>query len=377
MQYRKLGNTGLEVSALGFGCMRLPKLPDQPSKVDQDASVALFRRAVEVGVNYFDSAYIYDNGDSERTLGRFLKEADREQVIVVSKNPVGHQWWPIPGDKPTGPLWRECLEEQLGRLDTPYMDACLFHDTALLTFRIIINAPGGPLEQAKKAKEQGLIRHIGISSHDSADKIIKILEMGKGAIELMVIQYNLLDRANEKAIEYAREHGVGVALMGPIGGGRLIHPSPVYQEALGASSTAEAALRFVLANPGVSTALSGMNAMDQLEENVATVSRAEPLSAEECERIDRLQKENEKLLGLYCTGCGYCMPCPNGVNIPANFTALNLLKVHGIEALARKNYDGLGDGRAERCVQCSECAGKCPQDIDIGKRLAETAEALG
>ena len=374
MQYRKLGNTGLEVSALGFGAMRLPKGPD--NKVDQETSVALFQRAYELGVNYFDSAYMYDNGDSERAIGRFLADVPREKVIITTKNPVGHDWWKIPGDRPTGQVCRDCLEEDLERLNTDYIDNYLFHSTFLMTFRTVVNTPNGPLEEARKAKQEGLINHIGISCHDIPDNMIKIIESAEGAIEMVVLQYNLLDRKNEVVIDYARENGIGIAVMGPVGGGRLIHPSKLYQDALGAKNTVEAALRFVLSNPGVSTAMSGMNALEQVEQNVEIASRAEPLTDEEKVAIDRLQEENEELLDLYCTGCNYCMPCPHGINIPENFTALNLLRVHAMPDLAKEKYQGLGEAAAEYCEECGTCAGRCPQHIDIQERLKEVAEAL-
>ena len=378
MRYREMGKTGLKLSSLGFGCMRLPKKDDGSgnNRIDAEASLRLFRRAVELGVNYFDSAYMYDRGDSERCLGEFLKEIRRDDVVISTKNPVGHQWWPIPGDKPTGGLYRRCLEEELERLGTDHIDIYLFHDTQLVTFRIVCKAPGGPLDQALKAREEGLIRHIGFSSHDTPENIKKIIDMGGDALDFMIVQYNLLDRKNETVIEHAHEKSMGVGIMGPVGGGRLVHPSEVYRQATGAASTPEAALRFVLANPNVTSALSGMNAAEQLEENAAAASRPEPLSQDERHAIDRLEEDNRNLLDLYCTGCAYCMPCPHGVDIPGNFAAMNTLKVNGLVALARRMHKRLGEGIAARCKQCGECAGKCPQQIDIPARLEEVAEAF-
>lgn len=375
MQYRDLGRTGIEVSALAFGCMRFPKTDD--GNLDHDKSLELLRRAYELGINYFDTAYIYDKGDSERVIRDLLRQVPRDKVYIADKNPIGHKWYRIPGDEPTGKCWRRHLEEMLERLGTDYLDVCHFHDTQAVTFRIIVKAPRGPFEEALKAKEEGLIRHIGISCHDTPSNMIEVLEMGEEQIEVVVLQYNLLDRKNEPVIEYCREKGIGVTVMGPVGGGRLIHPSEVYQKAVSARSTPEVAIRFVLANPGVSSAMSGMNSMEQLEENVRAASEMGPLTQEELERINTLQKENARLLQLYCTGCGYCMPCPNGVNIPENFSALNLLKVHGLEELAKQQYKRLGEASAENCVECGECAGRCPQDIDIQSRLKEVASALG
>ena len=376
MQYRVAGDTGVELSTLGFGCMRLPKLPDGKKTIDFEHSHRLFQRAVELGVNYFDTAYMYNGGDSERCLGEFVETIDRASVAISTKNPVGHQFWPIPGDAPTGGLYRKCLEEELERLRTDYIDFYLFHDTTLIAFRIVCKPAGGPLAQAIKARDEGLIRHIGFSCHDSPDNIKKIIDMADGALDLMICQYNLLDRKNEPVIEYAHDKGIGVSIMGPVGGGRLVHPSEVYARATGAASTPEAAIRFVLANPHVTTAMSGMNAIEQVEENAAAASRSEPLSEAELEAIAELEKQNREMLDLYCTACGYCMPCPNGVNIPGNFAALNTLRVHGLVGLARQMHRRLGDGIAANCQQCGECAGKCPQHIDIETRLADVVGAF-
>jgi hypothetical protein len=157
---------------------------------------------------------------------------------------------------------------------------------------------------------------------------------------------------------------------------RLVHPSEVYAQALGGASTPEAALRFVLTNPNVTTALSGMNAMDQLEENAAAASQPDPLSQEELAAIERIEEQNREMLGLYCTGCSYCMPCPHGVDIPGNFAALHTLKVHGMPDLAKQMYKRLRDGVASNCKACGACVGKCPQHIEIQERLSEVAEAL-
>lgn len=376
MQLRQLGKTGLQVSALGFGCMRLPKLEDDPKNIDEDASHALFRRAVDLGVNYFDTAYIYNNGDSERVLGKFLKTIDRERVVVTTKNWVGHQFKPLDGQMGLGAQWRQALEEELERLDTPYIDCMLFHDMQLPVFRIVIKGPNGPFDEALRAKEEGLIRHIGFSCHDTPKNMTNIIDLGGDAIEMIVCQYNLLDRVNEPVLDYCRERNVGVAIMGPVGGGRLMHPSEAYSGVGGAASTPELALRFVLSNPGVSTAMSGMNTMEQLEENAAAASLETPLSDDDLKAIDGLQAQNKELLDLYCTGCAYCMPCHHGLDIPGNFAAMNMLKVHGMADLAKASYSRLGDKKAEMCESCQDCVGKCPQHIDIPGKLKEVADAF-
>jgi hypothetical protein len=200
----------------------------------------------------------------------------------------------------------------------------------------------------------------------------------------MTVQYNLIDRANEQAMAHARERGMAVVVMGPVGGGRLAAPSPELQALIpgGSKSSAALALRFVLANPHVTVAISGMSNRQQLEENFATASNLGELSSAEWAAVQASLDEKRRLAELYCTGCGYCMPCPHGVDIPNNFLLMNLHRIYGLTALAREQYGKLKESgskgcRAAACVECGECEPKCPQRIAIVAQLRETAEALG
>ena len=200
----------------------------------------------------------------------------------------------------------------------------------------------------------------------------------------MLVQYNLLDRVNEEAIALAAAKGMGVEIMGPVGGGRLGFASEQLAGTIdNMASTPDLALRFVLSNPNISLALSGMNTLDMVEENCASASREEPLTDQEREQVLVAVKENERLSELYCTGCNYCMPCPQGVGIPQAFAAMNLHNVWGLTELAKQNYAQLGpdnkDGllQADACVECAECEDKCPQNLPIIEQLAETHAALG
>ncbi len=363
MQYAELGRTGLRVSRLGFGCMRLPMA--SKGEVDREKAIPMLQRAVELGINYFDTAVMYCGGDSQRVIGEAMEDR-RDQVILSTKN---HHY--DKGDKDT---WWRNLEDSLEGMRTDYIDVYNFHGMNYESFEGSVAGEDGLYQEMLKAKEQGLIRHISHSFHGSCESLKKCVDTG--LFESVTLQYNLLDRHLEEGIAYAAEHGMGVTVMGPVGGGRLGYPSEKAAELVGeVKSTPELALRFVLSNESVTLALSGMSTMEQLEENARTVSEAGGLSAEDHRRIEEAIQERKELAGLYCTGCNYCMPCPAGVDIPANFGALNLERVFGLTEHARSKYASLA-GKASLCRLCGQCIEPCPQDLDIPTRLAEAVAAL-
>lgn len=239
------------------------------------------------------------------------------------------------------------------------------------------------MEAAKQAKKEGLIRHISFSFHDDAKNLKPIIDSGN--FDSMLVQYNLLDRSNEEGIAYAKEKGLGVVIMGPIGGGRLGHPSETIKNMLPGkiNSSAEIALRFVMTNPAVNVALSGMGSMEMVEENARVASNSKPLSKDELLRIESSMEENKKMGDLYCTGCNYCMPCPQEVNIPLNFKLMNYHRVYGITDYAKSEYASIGKvdwmkgKQASACIECGICEDKCPQHLEIIKQLKETAAVLG
>ncbi len=363
MQYKPLGKTGLTVSRLGFGCMRLPM--KSRTEVDRDKTVPMLRRAVELGINYFDTAVGYCGGDGQRALGDAM-EGIRDQVILSTKN---HHY-----DKADKGGWWKNLEDSLECLRTDCIDVYSIHGLNYEGYEGSFAGEDGLYRELLKAKEQGLIRHICHSFHGSCESLKKMVDTG--LFESVTCQYNLLDRQVEEGIAYAAEHGEGVVIMGPVGGGRLGYPSERAAELVGeVRSTPELALRFVLSNPNVTVALSGMSTMQMLEENVETVSRAAELAQEDHDRIQAAIQERKEFLGLYCTGCGYCMPCPEGVDIPANFEILNLERIFGLTDHARSRYLSLG-GKAALCRLCGKCLEPCPQDLDIPARLAEAVAVL-
>ncbi len=314
MIYKPFGKTGIELSALGFGAMRLPMAGEK--RVDDEKAVPLMRKAFAIGVNYVDTAPYYCGKDSERAVGLALK-GWRDKVYLSTKNPATDSR----NDK-----WRKNLENSLKKLDTKYIDFYHFWGIGLDSFRKMVK-PGGPVDDAYKALEEGLIKHLCFSFHDKAENMPAIID--SDLFTSVLCQYNLLDRANEQNIAYAKKKGLGVIIMGPVGGGRLGAPSDVVRRLLKTEikSSAEMALRFVLANPNVNMALSGMENEKMLEENVKIASIGGQLTEAELEQVKAMLDENKRLMDLYCTGCNYCMPCPQHINIPHLFSLMNYQRV--------------------------------------------------
>lgn len=376
MQYTEFGRTGIRVSRLGFGCMRFPSREIDGKKVfDEEESIRMMHRAMELGVNYFDTAPGYCEKQSEIIVGKALK-GRRDKVYLSTK---------YPSEEASGDDLERKLETSLKKLDTDYIDFYHMWGISLKTFVERLDTPDGPMARARKLRDAGVIRHISFSFHDAPENMIEIIKRGGGVFASVLCQYNLLDRANEDAIAYAHEQGLGVTIMGPVGGGRLGAPSKVIQDLLPGKvqSSAEMALRFVMNNKNVNIALSGMSSMDMVEENAAVASNMEPLTQEEEARIAASLEENRRLADLYCTGCNYCMPCPKGINIPEIFKMMNYHRVYGLTQFARENYARIGKDpwlnfqNAAACVQCGACEKKCPQHLHIREQLRAAHEALG
>ncbi|MBM4042260.1 MAG: hypothetical protein FJ290_27520, partial [Planctomycetes bacterium] len=254
------------------------------------------------------------------------------------------------------------------------IDIYNFHGLNWKAFEEHVAGPDGQLAWMQKAKAQGLVRHICFSFHDSADNLVKLARTGEfGSVTL---QYNVLERSLENALPAVKKLGLGVVVMGPVGGGRLGSPSPAIRKLLpAAKSVPEIALRFVLANPNVTVALSGMSEMQQVLENLSVASRPTALSRPEKIRVLVTLQRYKKLADLYCTGCDYCMPCPHGVEISRNFSALNTARVYGLPDHARQQY-ARTRGKASLCRACRKCLEKCPQHLDIIAQLRETVRTL-
>ncbi|MFP4660793.1 MAG: aldo/keto reductase [Halanaerobiales bacterium] len=371
MQYTEFGNTGIEVSKLGFGAMRLPMVEINGEKdIDYDKAVEMIHEAFRLGVNYIDTAPYYCEKKSEIAVGRALK-GWRDKVYLSTKNPIENK---------SGTDWRKRLENSLKKLDTDYIDFYHMWGIGWEAYENSIDVPDGPLIAAYKAKEEGLIKHMSFSFHDDPENLFKIIDTGH--FETMLVQYNLLDRSNEEAIAHAQEKGIGVVVMGPIGGGRLGAPSTQLNNMMdGSRSTVETALRFVFSNPNINIALSGMENIDMVRQNAEIASNPNPLSEEELADVKAMLEENKKMAELYCTGCEYCLPCPQGVKIPKVFELMNYHRVYGLTDYAKSELKKLVESEKEefgpeKCVECGICETKCPQKIEIIKQLKETQKAL-
>jgi predicted aldo/keto reductase-like oxidoreductase len=363
MKYRDFGSTGAKVSTLGFGAMRLPMLgEDDNARVDLDKSVPMLQRGLDLGINYIDTAWAYLNKTSETAVGQAIKGRDRSSVYIATKNPIDTDV----------KEWRKRLDLQLEKLDTDYIDFYHIHSVQWRVYRKKA-VPEGYMKELERARDEGLIRHISFSCHDSPQNLVKLIDTGE--FSSMLVQYNLLHRYNEAAIAHARSKGMGVAIMGPVGGGRI--DFMIKLKPREGRTIAELALRFVLANENVSTALSGMHSIEMIEENCAMAANDGPLSQVEREDIQAMLDQLQGLEDLYCTGCDYCMPCPSGVNIPANFLLMNYETVYSFGGGMSEAYNkGLKAAKAsaDYCTECGECIEKCPQDIDIPERLKDVVK---
>jgi len=367
--YRQLGNTGLTVSQLGFGAMRLPMAGEgTDARVDRELAIPMIHRAFEAGVNYIDTAVGYCQRDSQRAVGEALK-GWRDRIVVSTKNPYY-------GEQETD--WWQNLEDSLERLQVECIDVYNHHGMNRKRWQ-----EWGPRlsRWMHKARDRGLIKHICCSFHDSNEFLEELIDTGYP--EVITLQYNMLDTKLERGIARAAERGVGIVVMGPVGGGRLGVRSEVMGGLLpGVQRVPELALRFVLSNPDISVALSGMSTMQHVEENVRVAADQVSLTPEDRQAIQEHLQRLGEMSRLYCTGCGYCLPCPEGVAIPQIFELYNYGRVYGLWQTACERYGRIGSNprrpqaKADGCVECGACEEKCPQNIPIREQLKEAHAEL-
>ncbi len=380
MQYRKFGTLEREVSALGFGCMRLPTRDGIPQSenIDEAETIRMIRHAVDRGVNYIDTAYPYHNGRSEVVTGMALRDGYRPKVILATKSPV----WQIA--KPED--FDVYLNEQLARLGTDHIDFYLLHALGTERWEKIV-LRHSLLERAEAAVKDGRIGHIGFSFHDKAAAFRQIVD-GYPGWSMCQIQYNYMDTENQAGtagLIYAASKGLGVVVMEPLLGGRLAVPPRAAADVFRASdrswSPAEWALQWTWDQAEVSTVLSGMKAIAEVEENLRAAAGSSVGSLNAADRLlfERARKVLRERAAIPCTQCGYCRPCPSGVNIPRNFELYNDCVIYDDPAIPRAVYARfMPEGeRASACTACRECEEKCPQRIAISDCMPEVHGVLG
>jgi len=372
--YRKNPKTGDELSILGFGCMRLP---GKRGSIDERQATAQVHRAIERGINYFDTAMPYHGGAAEPFLGRALSGGHRSKVKVATKLPP----WSVRKSEDMDKL----LGAQLMSLASEQIDYYLIHALDAKSWKKMQRL--GVLAFLDRAKADGRIAHPGFSFHGDLTTFKEIIDAYDW--ETCQIQYNYLDEENQagtKGLEYAADKGLGVVIMEPLRGGNLSRKVPakvgtIWNEAEKKRTPAEWALRWVWNHPEVTTVLSGMTEDEHLEENLRIADEAEPSSLIEAELdlIGRVRDTYRSLMKADCTGCRYCMPCPKGVDIPSCFEVYNRYHVFGergakLVYVFRIGSSGEEPAFASRCERCGKCEKKCPQHLPIPDLLDEVAQ---
>ncbi len=380
MKYRKFGGLDWETSVLGFGCMRFPTLDGNPfgGNIDEGEAVRMVRHAIDSGVNYIDTAYPYHEGKSEVLLSKALADGYRQRVKLATKSPV----WLIKSREDFG----KYLDEQLQRLQTDHVDFYLLHGLTAKSWRETV-LEHDLIGAAEEAIADGRIRYLGFSFHDDNKAFREIVD-GYDGWTFCQIQYNYMDTENQAGtdgLRYAASKGLAVVIMEPLLGGRLSNPPPAVQKVLeraGEDRTpSDLALQWIWDQPEVTLVLSGMSTMDQVDGNLDSADRSGvgSLSEADGDLIEEVRGTYESLMPIRCTKCGYCMPCPNGVDIPENFDLYNGGFIHEDVKRSRNSYSKFmkEEARASACIQCGECEEKCPQKLKISELMPEVHAVLG
>lgn len=373
MEYRKFGNTGLAVSALGFGCMRFPILDGDSARIDEPLATAMLRKAIDQGMNYVDTAWPYHMEQSEPLVGRALQDGYREKVFLATKMPS----WLVKSPEDLERLFTTQLE----RLQTDHIDFYLLHALNAGYWDNYLKVK--VFDWAERKLAEGQIRHLGFSFHDRYEVFDRILN-GYDDWSFCQLQYNYMDvneQAGRRGVLEAAEKGLGVIVMEPLRGGKLAVQNPpaqvaeAFRHSQHAWTMAEWALQWLWDQKEVSLLLSGMSTMEQVEQNLQSASRSGvgSLTDHDRETIRRVQQAWSGLAPVPCTGCEYCMPCPNGVQIPRIFKLYNESTMYDRQGRGQNAYQDefTEDQRADMCVECGQCEDLCPQSIQIIQQLKD------
>ena len=356
----------IKLSALGMGCMRLPCIDGNDADIDEAATKEMAKYAFEHGVNYFDTAWGYHDGNSEIVMGKVLKKFPRDKFYLASKFP-GY-------DLTNFPKVKEIFEKQLEKCEVEYFDFYLFHNVCELNIDSYLDPKYGVYDYLLEQKKNGRIHHLGFSAHGSYDVIKRFLDAYGKDIEFCQLQLNYLDwdfQDAKKKVELLNERNIPVWVMEPLRGGRLAKLSEEDEKKLKALRPNETipawAFRFLQSVPGVTMILSGMSDFEQMESNIKTFETDEPLNDEEMKTLLEIAKHMTS--GVPCTACRYCTThCPQGLNIPELIKLYNEHTFTGGGFIAPFALMAMPENkRPSACIGCRSCEKVCPQQIKISE----------
>lgn len=370
MEYRKFKKSNIDISLLGFGCMRLPILENNPAMIDDKNAFELIDYAIAQGVNYFDTAYMYHDGKSELFVSRALKKYPRESFYLADKIPL----WSVK----TIDDVEKIFNEQLEKCNVAYFDNYLMHAMSKGSFEKAIRL--GVYDRLKEYQKQGKIRNIGFSFHDTPDVLDWMLNTYEW--DFVQIQLNYLDwelQNAKKQYELVEAKGIPCIVMEPVRGGALATLCPEANEILKKHaperSIASWAIRYAASFPNVLTVLSGMSDFTQVKDNIGSMSPFSPLSDSEKTVLNQALTAYKKSKTIPCTGCRYCMDCPFGVDIPGVFSIINEYSLTNNDFNFKESVKNLApENHPQNCTECGRCITLCPQSIEIPQQMKQAAE---
>lgn len=356
MAVRDFGTrSGFRIPRANIGGMRLPK--------DDDEAVALIRHAIDSGMRYIDTSRGY--GDSEIKIGKALKNGYREKVILSTK------WSPWvmrihDDDDASESCVRHRIDESMRRLDVDHLDFYQIWNIDSREHYELATAPDGMVDGIQKAMYEGLVGHTGFTTHDTVENLLSYMDEIDWC-EVILISYNLLNTRYAPVLAAAHERGIGTVIMNPVGGGKLAEASALLSkvaEGVHAVSVPDMAIRYILSNPAVDAIISGIGRMSDVDDAVTSTGHG-PFSSAEITRINAFLELVSVDHTGFCTGCGYCMPCVNGLDIREIMSAIYDERYWGFTQAARERYNRIKGPKADACNRCGQCEPKCTQKLKI------------
>ena len=367
----------MKLSALGFGSMRLPVVDGNDAQIDEAAALAMVDYAMAHGVNYYDTAWGYHDGNSELVMGKALARHPRESFFLATKFP-GY-------DLANMDKVEAIFEKQLEKCRVDYFDFYLFHNVCEMNIDAYLDPKYGIHEYLMQQKAAGRIRHLGFSAHGAYPVLKRFLDAYGNDMEFCQLQINYLDWDFQDAkakVELLREYNIPVWVMEPLRGGKLAHLAPEYEARLKALRPQESipawAFRFLQSLPTVAVTLSGMSNMEQLKANIATFAEDKPLTSAEMDELLAVAKEMTRKIALPCTACHYCVShCPQGLDIPRLLELYNEHCFTGGGFIAPMALAAVPEDKLpSACLGCRSCEAVCPQQIKISEAMADFAQKL-